>query len=279
MRWIGRKQSTNVEDRRGMTSKKALGGGTLIIILIVWLLGGNPLELLNTMQVGEQVSVSEHVGSSEENQLAQFASVVLQDTEDVWNALFSQMGQDYHEPMLVLYTNAVQSACGFSSAASGPFYCPGDEKVYIDLSFFEELHQRFQAPGDFAMAYVIAHEVGHHVQNLLGINDKVMAMRNKLSQRDFNQYLVRLELQADFFAGVWAHHAQRMNDILEEGDIDEALNAASAVGDDRIQKRSQGYVVPDDFTHGTSEQRQSWFKKGFETGDVNQGNTFEDINL
>jgi len=279
MRWIGRKQSANVEDRRGMTPRKALGGGTLIIILIVWLLGGNPLELLNTMQSGDQVSVSEHVGSTEENQLAQFASVVLQDTEDVWNSLFRQMGQDYREPRLVLYTNAVQSACGFSSAASGPFYCPGDEKVYIDLSFFEELQQQFEAPGDFAMAYVIAHEVGHHVQNLLGINDQVMAMRNKLSQRDFNQYLVRLELQADFFAGVWAHHAQRMNDILEEGDIDEALNAASAVGDDRIQKRSQGYVVPDDFTHGTSEQRRSWFKKGFETGDVNQGNTFEDIHL
>jgi len=281
MRWIGRRQSTNVEDRRGVTPKKVVGGGCgmLIIILIVWLLGGNPLELLNNMQVGEQASVTNYVGSEEENQLAQFVSVVLGDTEDVWNSLFRQMGREYREPKLVIYTNSVQSACGFSSAATGPFYCPADEKLYIDLSFYQELQRRFEAPGDFAMAYVIAHEVGHHVQNLLGINDQVMAMRNRVSQREFNQYMVGLELQADFFAGVWAHHAHRLNNILEAGDIEEALNAASAVGDDRIQKKTQGYVVPDAFTHGTSEQRSCWFNKGFKTGDVNQGNTFEEMNL
>ncbi len=278
MRWIGRRQSTNIEDRRGQTTRRVAGGGcgTIILVLIVWLLfGGNPLELLNTLQpTGEQSSVSTYQGTAEENELAQFVGVVLGDTEDVWHMLFRQAGMEYREPKLVLFSDAVQSACGFASAATGPFYCPGDEKVYIDLAFFRELQQRFEAPGDFAMAYVIAHEVGHHVQNLLGINDRVMAMRNRMSQREFNKYLVRLELQADFLAGVWAHHAQRMHNILEEGDIEEAINAASAVGDDRIMKRTQGYVVPDAFTHGTSEQRVRWFTKGFKTGDMNQGDTF-----
>lgn len=281
MRWIGRRQSTNVEDRRGSTPKKVVGGGcgTIVIILIIWLLGGNPLELLNNMQVGDQSSVSTYQGTAEENEMAQFVSVVLGDTEDVWNMLFQQGGNTYREPKLVLYSEAVQSACGYSSAATGPFYCPGDEKVYIDLSFLNEMQRRFQAPGDFAAAYVIAHEVGHHVQNLLGINEQVMAYRGRVSQREFNQLMVKLELQADFFAGVWAHHAERINRILEQGDIEEAMNAASAVGDDRIMKQTQGYVVPDAFTHGTSEQRMRWFLKGLKTGDMNQGDTFNASSL
>ncbi len=276
MRWLGRRQSTNIEDRRGAVPRRVVGGGcgTIVIILIVWLLGGNPLELLNNMSSSDQSSTTNYQATEAENQLAQFVAVVLGDTEDVWNTIFRQEGNTYREPKLVLYTEAVQSACGFSSAATGPFYCPADEKLYIDLAFCEELQRRFQAPGDFALAYVIAHEVGHHVQNLLGINDQVMAMRDRVSQREFNQLMVRLELQADFLAGVWAHHAQRMKNILEEGDIEEALNAASAVGDDRIQKQTQGYVVPDAFTHGTSEQRMRWFAKGFKTGDIRQGDTF-----
>jgi uncharacterized protein len=281
MRWLGRRESSNVEDRRGLTTKGIAGGGigTLVILLIVWLLGGNPLEFLKQMPATEQGSVSSTQGIAEDDSLARFVSVVLGDTEDVWNLLFRQSGRTYQPPKLVLYNGAVQSACGFSSAATGPFYCPGDEKVYIDLSFFRELQSRFRAPGDFAMAYVITHEVGHHVQNLLGIEEKVAAMRERVSQKEFNRYSVALELQADFLAGVWAFHDQRLNNILDEGDIEEALNAASAVGDDRIQKRSQGYVVPDAFTHGTSEQRMRWFKKGFESGEMDQGNTFEDLNL
>jgi predicted metalloprotease len=281
MRWRGRRQSTNIEDRRGRTPKKALGGGigTLVIILIIWLLGGDPGDIINMLQVGQQGSVSNYQASSEENELAQFVAVVLADAEDVWNMLFQQAGKTYRKPVLVLYDNVVQSACGFSQAATGPFYCPGDEKVYIDLDFYNELTQRFGAPGDFAMAYVVAHEVGHHVQKLIGVTDKVMSLRGRVSQTEFNRYMVRLELQADFFAGVWAHHAQRLSNILEEGDIEEALNAASAVGDDRIQKRSQGYVVPDAFTHGTSEQRMRWFHKGFKSGDLNQGDTFAATNL
>ncbi len=281
MRWIGRKQSTNVEDRRGITPKTVVGGGigTIVIVLLIWLLGGNPTEFLNNMPGDEQASVSEYQGSAEENELAQFVAVVLGDTEDVWTTLFSQAGSEYRKPKLVLYTDAVQSACGYSGSATGPFYCPGDEKVYIDLSFFQELQRRFQAPGDFAMAYVISHEIGHHVQNLLGISDQMMAMRGRVSQQEFNQLSIRLELQADFLAGVWAYHAHKLNNILEEGDIEEALNAASAVGDDRIMKRTQGYVVPDAFTHGTSEQRQRWFRKGFSTGDINQGDTFNTDSL
>jgi predicted metalloprotease len=231
MRWIGRRKSTNVEDRRGSTSKKVVGGGcgTIIIILIVWMLGGNPLEFMNNLQVGEQSSVSSYQGTAEENEMAQFVSVVLGDTEEVWNLLFRQSGRTYREPKLVLYSEAVQSACGYSGSATGPFYCPGDEKVYIDLAFLQDMQRRFQAPGDFAAAYVIAHEVGHHVQNLLGINEQVMAYRGRVSQREFNQLMVRLELQADFLAGVWAHHAERINKILEEGDIQEAMNATRLV--------------------------------------------------
>jgi predicted metalloprotease len=280
MRWRGRRQSENVEDRRGSIPKKAVGGiGLLVIVVLVWLLGGDPGEVLNLMQVTDQTAESTYQPSAEQDELAQFVAVVLADVEDVWTLLFRQMGRTYRKPKLVLYNDAVQSACGYAQAATGPFYCPGDERIYIDLSFFRELHDRFQAPGDFAMAYVIAHEVGHHVQKLLGVMEQVMAMRDRVSQREFNQYMVRLELQADFYAGLWAHHAQRLNKILEEGDIEEAITAASAVGDDRIQKRSQGYVVPDAFTHGTSEQRMRWFSKGFKTGDINQGNTFEATQL
>ncbi|MBN2091650.1 neutral zinc metallopeptidase [candidate division KSB1 bacterium] len=281
MRWLGRRESSNVEDRRGGgTSRKVVGGGvgTIFIVLIVYLLGGDPSSFLN-MQGGEQSSVGTYQGSEQEEQLAKFVAVVLGDTEDVWNQLFQQAGMTYREPKLVLYSEAVQSACGFSSAATGPFYCPGDERVYLDLTFFQDMLKRLQADGDFAMAYVVAHEVGHHVQNLMGITDQVMAARNRLSQVEFNQVMVRLELQADFLAGVWAHHAERMKNILEEGDIEEAMNAASAVGDDRIQKRTQGYVVPDAFTHGTSEQRMRWFAKGFKTGDMKEGDTFNATNL
>ncbi len=281
MRWLGRRESSNVEDRRGGgTSRKVVGGGvgTIFIVLLIYLLGGDPSSFLN-MQGGEQSSVGTYQGTQQEDELAKFVAVVLGDTEDVWNHLFQQAGRTYREPKLVLYSEAVQSACGFSSAATGPFYCPGDERVYLDLSFFQDMLKRLNAEGDFAMAYVVAHEVGHHVQNLLGITDRMMELRNQLSQRDFNQYMVRLELQADFLAGVWAHHAERMSKILEEGDIEEAMNAASAVGDDRIQKQTQGYVVPDAFTHGTSEQRMRWFYKGFQTGDINQGDTFSAKNL
>jgi predicted metalloprotease len=276
MRWTGRRESDNVEDQRGRSPRGVVGGGIglLVIALVVWLLGGDPMQLLQQMPVDNQSTVSTQRNNPEEDKLARFVSVVLADTEDAWTLLFQQTGRRYREPKLVLFTDAAQSACGHAAAATGPFYCPADEKVYLDLSFFRELQERFQAPGDFAMAYVIAHEVGHHVQKLLGITDKVMAMQGRLSEQEFNSYLVRLELQADFFSGVWAHHAQRLSNILEPGDIEEALNAASAVGDDRIQKKSRGYVVPDAFTHGTSAQRMRWFKKGFDTGDISQGDTF-----
>jgi uncharacterized protein len=280
MRWIGRRQSDNVEDRRGSTPKRVIGGGigTLVIIAIVYLLGGDPQELLQNLPSAES-TVSTRVPNEQENELAKFVSVVLGDTEDVWTLLFRQAGSSYRQPKLVLYNDLVQSACGNAGAATGPFYCPGDEKVYIDLVFFEELRSRFKAPGDFAMAYVIAHEVGHHVQKLLGITDKVMELQGNMSRQEFNRYLVRLELQADFLAGVWTHHAQRINNILEPGDIEEALNAASAVGDDRIQRQTQGRVVPDAFTHGTSDQRMRWFTKGYKTGDMDQGDTFSAENL
>jgi predicted metalloprotease len=246
--------------------KKVVGGGigAIGLILLVMLLGGDPTDIMNTIQVGDQGTTSTAQGTAQD-ELSQFVSVVLADAEDVWTLFFQNAGQHYRKPKLVLYNDAVQSACG---------YCPGDERIYIDLVFYRQLQTQFKAPGDFAMAYVIAHEVGHHVQKLFGITEQVMSMRGRVSQKEFNQYMIRLELQADFYAGVWAHHAQRINNILEEGDIEEAMNAASAVGDDRIQRRTQGYVVPDAFTHGTSEQRKSWFLKGFKTGDMNQGNTF-----
>lgn len=213
---------------------------------------------------------TEYRGSPEEEELAEFSAVVLSDTELVWNQLLD----NYREPTLVLFTGSVQSTCGFASAASGPFYCPGDEKLYIDLSFYKELRDRFDAPGDFAQAYVIAHEVGHHIQKLMGLTDKVHSLRGKVSEAEYNRMSVRLELQADYLSGVWAHHAQHTLGVLEDGDIEEALNAASAIGDDRLQRQAQGHVVPDSFTHGTSEQRMRWFKKGYEAGDLSQGDTF-----
>jgi predicted metalloprotease len=278
MRWRGRRQSTHIEDRRRMPARRAaVGGGlgALLLVLVVALLGGDPSLLLDQLQTGTNVAVdtgAPSVGQSDE--LRDFVAVVLGDTEDVWRALFQHAGRTYREPNLVLFSGQVHSACGFASAAAGPFYCPGDEKVYIDLRFYEQLRRRFQAPGDFAQAYVIAHEIGHHVQNQLGISDYVHSQRGRVSEREYNELSVRLELQADFLAGVWAHHAHRTWQILEPGDIEEALRAASAIGDDTIQKRTQGYMVPDSFTHGTSEQRVRWFRRGLETGDLDQGDTF-----
>jgi len=277
MRWRGREQSGNVEDRRGISGKTMVAGGTvgtIIIALLVWILGGNPMQVLNNLRSTDTEYTTEGTNTQESDELTQFVSVVLKDTEDVWNTLFTQSGKTYREPKLVIYSQAAQSACGYSSAATGPFYCPGDEKVYIDLDFMEQLQQQLNAPGDFAMAYIISHEIGHHVQKQLGITDQMEEIRRQVSEAEYNEYSVRLELQADFLAGVWAYHAQQMKNILEEGDIEEALNAASSVGDDRIQMQSQGYVVPDAFTHGTSEQRVHWFTKGFQTGDMNQGDTF-----
>jgi predicted metalloprotease len=280
MLWKGRRESSNVEDRRGGIPKVALGGGigTILIVLAIYLLGGDPSELMKVSQPDTSETASSYKGTAEENELAKFVSVVLADTEDIWTEQLRKQGVTYQYPKLVLFSGSVKSSCGMAAAATGPFYCPGDNKVYIDLSFYDELRNRFNAPGDFAMAYVIAHEVGHHVQTLLGVNEKVMSLRSRLSDKEFKRYLVRLELQADYLAGVWAHHAERMK-VLEEGDIEEALNAASAVGDDRIQKNAQGYVVPDSFTHGTSEQRKRWFYKGFTTGDLSEWDTFKATSL
>lgn len=277
MRWRGRRQSSNIEDRRrGRGPMLAAGGGLgLILIIIVTLLGGDPQALIGNLsgaQLGGGPSAASIDAGSDE--LAAFTATVLADTEDVWNDLFAREGRSYVEPRLVLFRGQVQSACGFASAATGPFYCPGDEKVYLDLSFFDELHRRFDAPGDFAQAYVIAHEIGHHVQHLLGITDRVHRMKGQVSEEEYNALSVRLELQADFLAGVWAHHAQKKRDILERGDIEEALRAAAAIGDDAIQRRARGYVVPETFTHGTSAQRAKWFRLGLETGDLGQGDTF-----
>ncbi len=280
MRWQNERRSDNVEDRRGSPlggGRAALGGGTIVVLLVMWLMGADPRALLQQLEnsaPAPATTQSAPAASAAEDEQAQFVSVVLAETEDVWREQFRAMGREYRDPSLVLFTGEVESACGMSSAAVGPFYCPGDSKVYIDLSFYDLLQRRFQAPGDFAQAYVIAHEVGHHVQNLLGVSDRVHAMRERLSEREYNQLSVRLELQADFYAGVWAHHAQKSKHLLEDGDIEEALGAASAIGDDQLQQQSQGRVVPDAFTHGTSAQRVRWFRKGFETGDLRQGDTF-----
>lgn len=276
MRWTGRRGSSNVEDRRGMSGGKMVAGGgigTIVIVLIVWLLGGDPGQVLNNFDTGQQTQTAET--SAEEDEMAKFVSVVLADTEDVWKAIFQQSGKTYREPKLILFRGSVESACGNASAASGPFYCSGDESIYIDLSFCDVLKERFQAQGDFAVAYVISHEVGHHVQKLLGILEDVQEQRARMGQSESNAITVKLELQADFLAGVWAHHADRMMNILEDGDIEEALTAAAAVGDDNIQMQSQGHIVPDSFTHGTSKQRMSWFRKGWDTGDLSQGDTFK----
>lgn len=278
MRWRGRRESSNVEDRRRISPKGLIGGGIggIVIALVVLLLGGDPTALLQNIQTDQ--TTSNYTESAQDKELAQFVSVVLAETEDVWHKIFSEAGYNYSEPTLVLFNGRVQSACGIAGSASGPFYCPGDEKLYIDLSFYNELKNRFKAPGDFAMAYVIAHEVGHHIQKLTGITDQMNSLRSQLSESEYNEYSVRLELQADFYAGVWAHYTQQKK-LLESGDLEEALNAASAVGDDRIQKSTQGYTVPDSFTHGTSEQRKRWFYKGFISGDINQGDTFNTENL
>ncbi len=300
MKWRGRRKSTNIEDRRGQSAGGFGGGGrgispmlliplfrllfskaglviVAILVVVMFLTGTNPLSLLQQFVGGEAqyAQTTDYQPSPEEQALADQTAIVLADTEDVWN----KMIEGYREPTLVLYSGQVRSACGSASSASGPFYCPGDEKLYIDLSFFSEMEHKLGAEGDFAQAYVVGHEVGHHVQKLTGTMDQVNAMRGKLSEVEFNKLMVRVELQADFYAGVWAHHTQRTKGIMEPGDLEEALNAASAIGDDRLQKRSTGRVVPDSFTHGTSAQRVRWFKKGFETGDVSQGDTFNATQL
>lgn len=280
MRWQGGRQSGNVEDRRGQPGGPVMVGGglgMLVLVIIVIALGGDPRPLLNMANQGGPVAVGPNDPGGEagvDDEMKQFVATVLANTEDVWTKLFADMNRRYEDPRLVLFTGRVQSACGLGSAASGPFYCPPDEKVYIDLSFYDELRDRFGAPGDFAQAYVIAHEIGHHVQNQLGISDKMHAIRDRVSEEEYNRYSVRLELQADYFAGVWAHHAQSMRNILEPGDLEEALTAATAIGDDRLQRQSRGYVVPDSFTHGTSQQRVRWFRRGFESGDPAKGDTF-----
>ena len=285
MQWLGRRGSTNVEDRRGMSGGGlAAGGGIVgvIVYLIYSFLGGGDVDPSQIPQLSPQTNNSRTLSPEEQKEddnRAEFVKVVLADTEDVWNKLFKESGSQYQEPILVLFRDAVQSACGSASAASGPFYCPGDNKLYIDLSFYQDLQQKLNAPGDFAMAYVVAHEVGHHIQNLNGTAEKMQRLRGRVNETEANRYSVMMELQADFLAGVWAHHAQKMKNMLDEGDIDEALNAANAIGDDRLQKQSTGQVVPDAFTHGTSAQRMYWFKKGYTTGDIKQGDTFNDPGL
>lgn len=292
MRWQGRQGSDNVEDRRGgggganfggTAGKAGLGIGGVIIVIIIMLLGGDPSAMLegggnSSVQTENQVTTTTNRELSDE--MGQFSSVVLKETEDVWNKIFKEeLNKNYPEPKLVLFSGVTSTACGRGESATGPFYCPADQDIYIDLTFFEELQNRFGAGGDFAAAYVIAHEVGHHVQKQLGASDYVNSQRGRVSETQQNELSVRLELQADFYAGVWAHHADKWKGILEDGDIDEALNAANAIGDDRLQKQAQGYVVPESFTHGTSAQRKKWFLKGYQTGDIRQGDTFKTNDL
>lgn len=276
MKVEGRRTSGNIDDRRGMSpGRMAVGGGigTIVIVLVVLLLGGDPSQLLNNM--GESsVQTGQVATTPEEEEMAHFISVVLAGTEDVWGKIFAQSDKTYRQPKLVLFRTQVQSACGFASSASGPFYCPGDEAVFIDLSFFDALRTEYGANGDFAIAYVIAHEIGHHVQNLLGILDQVNSQRSQLNQTQSNRLLVRLELQADFLAGMWAHYDQKMFNSLEPGDIEEAMTAAASVGDDVLMKKYQGRVVPDAFTHGSAAQRKKWFRRGYITGDFSKGDTF-----
>ncbi len=300
MKWQGRRKSSNIEDRRGQSAGGFGGGGRginpmlliplfrllfskvgLIIVgvllLFMFLTGTNPIALLQQFVGGQPqyAQSTDYQPSPEEQALADQTAVVLADTEDFWGKTI----QGYREPTLVLFSGQVNSACGLASSASGPFYCPGDEKLYIDLSFFNEMEDKFGAAGDFAQAYVVGHEVGHHIQKITGTMEQVNAMRGKLSEVEFNKLMVRVELQADFYAGVWAHHTQKATGFMEPGDLEEALNAASAIGDDRLQKQATGRVVPDSFTHGTSAQRVRWFRKGFETGDVSQGDTFNATQL
>ena len=278
MLWRGRRESSNVDDRRGIGGGGiAVGGGILgvIALLVNFLLGGDGSTQLPLPNQNEPLSAEQQ---AKQDSQAKFVKVVLAETEDVWNQVLPQAGINYAEPNLVLFSGSTQSACGFASSASGPFYCPGDQKVYIDLSFYSDLQNRFGAPGDFAMDYVIAHEVGHHIQNLMGYTDKMAGIRQQVSEEKYNKYSVRLELQADFFAGVWANHIKGKG-LLEGGDFEEAMNAANAIGDDRLQKQAQGHVVPESFTHGTSAQRMFWFRKGYETGDIRQGDTFSATEL
>jgi predicted metalloprotease len=290
MRWKGERESENVEDRRGLSTGAMVGGGlgTLIIILLAAFIGFDPRPLLQVMQGGGPgpgggpgaPQQKERELTPEEVEQGQFAKTILAMTEDVWNEQFAKMGKTYEEPPLVLFTGQVETrGCGFASSAVGPFYCPGDRKVYIDLTFYDELKRKFKAPGEFAQAYVVAHEVGHHVQNLLGISEQVTALQRQSDEREANKLSVMLELQADFLAGVWAHHIEEKKHVLETGDIESGINAAFAIGDDTLQKRSQGHVVPDSFTHGSSADRVKWFTKGLQTGDINQGDTFKDPEL
>ncbi|HZG24715.1 MAG TPA: neutral zinc metallopeptidase [Chitinophagaceae bacterium] len=284
MLWQGREGSSNVDDRRGISGGGLVAGGgvlgVIVLLLNFFLGGGESSQIPQVIQPGggpqTELSAEERAA---DDQRAQFVKVVLKDSEDIWNKIMAERGTDYPEPTLVLFRDRVQSGCGGASSQSGPFYCPADSKIYIDLSFYQDLSERFRAPGDFAMAYVITHEVGHHIQNFLGVSNKVARLRQQLSEADYNKYSVMLELQADFYAGVWAHYEKNLKNVVEGGDIEEALNAANAIGDDRLQQESQGRVVPDAFTHGTSKQRMYWFRKGYETGDISQGNTFEAADL
>lgn len=279
MRWKDGRRSSNIDDRRGRRMRRGgslkLGGvGGIVLILVAMYFGVDPALLTGVVQSGGGAPQAERPRSAQENRLADFTSVVLADTEDTWNSLFRQAGSQYREPTLVLFTGRTPTACGTGQAAMGPFYCPGDEQVYIDLSFFEDLGRRFGAPGDFAQAYVVAHEVGHHVQHITGISRQMRQQQRGRSKAEQNALSVRLELQADCFAGLWAHHADRARKILERGDVDEALTAASAIGDDRLQRQSRGVVVPESFTHGTSAQRRRWFRRGLEQGSVAACDTF-----
>lgn len=280
MLWQGRRESDNVEDDRGITGGHiAAGGGILgVIVLLVKLFLGGSVDTSQLQPGGQGQQLTPQEQALQDSQV-HFVKVVLAETEDVWNQQFpAQTGRQYTDPKLVIFSGSAQSACGFASAATGPFYCPGDQRVYIDLSFYEELQNRFGASGNFAQAYVVAHEVGHHLQKLMGISDKMDQIRQQVSDEEYNKYSVRLELQADYFAGVWAHYEQGRG-VLEKQDIPNALNAANAIGDDRLQKETQGYVVPESFTHGTSAERMYWFKKGYETGDIKQGDTFSATDL
>ncbi|WP_035607067.1 neutral zinc metallopeptidase [Haloferula sp. BvORR071] len=287
MRWEGREQSDNVEDRRGSGGggggggRIALGGGmgTIVLLVIVWLMGGNPLQFLQEQGGGTGSPGVEAPASPEEEKTKQFVATILKDTETIWGEEFKKMGSTYEEPKLVIFRSQVRSGCGFAGAQMGPFYCPTDRTVYIDLSFFNELSQRFGAPGDFAQAYVIAHEVGHHVQNLLGVSSKVHEAQQRGGEVQANQLSVRLELQADFLAGMWARKGQQKYDFLEQGDLEEALRAANQIGDDTLQRQAQGQVVPDSFTHGSSEQRVRWFKKGLQSDRFDPNNTFQTDDL
>ena len=277
MKLEGRRESSNVEDRRGKTVATAGGiglGGLIIVGLLTMLLGGDPIEVINMAGGMGSGQTTEYVPTPEEEELAIFAKRILAGTEDVWTKIFAQYGRTYNPPTLVLFSGAVQSACGNASSASGPFYCSGDQKVYLDLSFFTSMKKQLGADGDFAYAYVIAHEVGHHVQQQLGILGDAHQKMARMSKTESNKMSVRLELQADFFAGVWAHHDNELFGSLEEGDIDEGLAVAARIGDDYLQKQAYGYTIPDSFNHGTSAQRSRWLKKGISTGDINQGDTF-----